>query len=97
MRKNWSANNEESIKRNSPHAEHDVYLEAVRKRRQLEGKKTISTSKRKNHHLETIDPNSPRGRLNAFMHQDVDTSGYGLIPEGYEGITYFTLFLFLCR
>ncbi len=29
------------------------------------------------------------------MHQDVDTSMFGLIPEGYEGITYLTLFIFL--
>ena len=29
------------------------------------------------------------------MQQDVSPGGFGLIPDGYEGITYLTLFLFL--
>ena len=70
----------------------DVYLETVRERRRLEGKRVASLSHRKKHHL---DPNSPRGRLNAFMHQEVDPGGFGLIPEGYEGITYLSLILFI--
>jgi len=83
------------MKNKSSHTEHDVYLEAVRKRRKLQKKKTISTPKRKKHRFETLDPDSPRGRFSAFMQQDVDPGGFGLIPDGYEGITYLTLFLFL--
>ena len=84
------------MKKQSSQTEHDVYLEAVRKRRKLKERKAPSSApKGKKHRFETIDPNSPRGRFGAFMQQDVDPGGWGLIPEGYEGITYLTLFLFL--
>ena len=83
------------MEKQSSQTEHDVYLEAVRKRRKLKEKRVASAPKGKKHRLETLDPDSPRGRFGAFMQQDVDPGAFGLIPEGYEGITYLTLFLFL--
>jgi len=83
------------MKKKASHTEHDVYLEAVRKRRKFKEKKISATPKRKKHRFETLDPDSPRSRFGTFMQQDVDPGGFGLIPEGYEGITYLTLFLFL--
>jgi hypothetical protein len=72
----------------------DVYLEAVRKRRKLNNTNRSSVKKRQRD-LPLIDANSPRGRFVEFMQQDVHPSGFELIPEGYRGITYFMLFLFV--
>ena len=71
--------------------ENDVYLETVSNRRKQE-QKSVSSIREKRHYY---DSNSSRGRFNAFMHQEIEPIGFGLIPEGYEWITYFALFLFL--
>jgi hypothetical protein len=69
----------------------DIYLQTVRKRR---GNRT--TARSRNQRPKHIpDADSPRGRFIAFMQQDVHPSGFELIPEGYRGITYFMLFLFV--
>jgi len=84
------------MKKASSTDENDVYLEAVRKRRKIAKKRAkASAPAGKKHRFNTIDPNSPRGRFTDFMQQDVSPGGFGIIPEGYEGITYFALFLFL--
>ena len=36
-----------------------------------------------------------RNKLTDFMNADVSDSEFGIIPEGYSGITYLTIFLFL--
>ena len=77
------------MKNTSSDSEYNVYLETVRNRRK---KKGLASPHKKR---ERFDLNTPRGRFDAFMHQDVDSGGFGLIPEGYEGITYFALFLFV--
>ncbi len=79
------------MKKTSSNSEYDVYLETVHDRRRQVNKGVASARNKK----QRFDLNTPRGRFDAFMHQEIEPSGFGLIPKGYEGITYFVLFLFV--
>jgi len=75
--------------------ETDVYIETVRKKRKRKSKYDGDSGHGRRNRFHPVDPNSPQGRLNQFMRQEIEPSGFGIIPEGYEGITYFVLFIFL--
>ena len=73
----------------------DVYLESVRRRHQRQQNRAaggITTARRRNGR--TAADGAPQTKIAAFMNQEVDPDGWGLIPEGYETITYITLFIF---
>ena len=73
-------------------AGNDVYLETVRKRRKSQPQSGTSKGKR---FQQSLDPDSPRSRFSAFMHQEIGTDGWGFIPPQYTGVTLMAALLFV--